>query len=157
MTAGPANRSDAICRSLQPSWPAWRRIRVRSTIGAIALSVAIASALLGCSAHHTPDRGTVSGTFIATGGPVPVNGRPVQVLPLPGRVVAINGAGKHVQVTVGDSGKFRLSLLPGTYRLIGYNPGVVANMPGMQCGAIHPVHVRAGRVVSHVQVICSFP
>ena len=86
-----------------------------------------------------------------------MNGRPVQVLPLPGRVVAINGAGKHVQVTVGDSGKFRLSLPPGTYRLIGYNPGVAANMPGMQCGAIHPVHARAGRVVSHVQVICPFP
>ena len=75
--------------------------------------------------------------------------------PLPGRGIAINSAGQHVQATVSDRRKFRLWLPPDTYRLIGYSPRFTVNQAEMQCGAVHLVHVTAGRVISHVRVICS--
>jgi hypothetical protein len=121
------------------------------------LTLAIPAPLVGCGGHGTPDHGTVSGTFVAMGGPAPVNGRPMPAHPLPGRVIAINGAGKHIQATVSDSGRFRLWLRPDTYRLIGYSPRVTVNEAEMQCGAVHLVHVTIGRVISHVRVICSLP
>jgi hypothetical protein len=58
---------------------------------------------------------------------------------------------------VGRSGKFSLSLPPGIYRLAGYDPRFMANMPGLQCDAIHLVHVTVGRVLSHIQVVCPLP
>jgi len=58
-------------------------------IGTAALPLALVAALTGCGAHPAPDRGTISGTFVAVGGPVPVNGRSAPPLPLPGRIVAI--------------------------------------------------------------------
>jgi len=126
-------------------------------IGTAALPLALVAALTGCGAHPAPDRGTISGTFVAVGGPVPVNGRPAPPLPLPGRIVAIASTGKRVQVVVGRSGTFRLSLPPGSYRLIGINPRFAASMPGMQCSAIHTERVTVGRVLSHVQVACALP
>jgi hypothetical protein len=107
--------------------------------------------------HRAPGCGTVSGTFIAMGGPVPVHGRPMMVAPLPGRIIGIGSAGRRVQVTAGRSGTFRLSLPPGSYRLIGYSPHVTVGHGEMRCGAIHPVQVRVGRVLSHVKVVCALP
>ena len=128
---------------------------MRSLTGAVVVSLVILATLVGCGGRRTPDRGTVSGTFVAMGGPAPVNGHPMRVVPLPGRIIATNSAGRHVQVAVGGSGKFRLSLPPGTYRLIGYSPRVLVNQAEMRCRAIHPVHVTAARSLLHVKVICS--
>lgn len=126
-------------------------------IGSVALALAMIAALPGCATHRTPGRGTVSGTFVAVGGPVPVNGHTVPPLPLPGRIIAIDSTGRRVQVRVGHTGTFTLLLPPGTYRLTGYNPRFSASLPGMQCGAIHPAHVRVGRGLRHIQVVCPVP
>jgi hypothetical protein len=107
--------------------------------------------------HRAPGRGTVSGTFIAMGGPAPTHGRPMMMARLPGRIIAIGSTGRRDQVTAGRSGAFRLSLPPGGYRLIGYSPHVTVGHHEMKCSAIHPVHVRIGRVLAHVKVICALP
>jgi hypothetical protein len=67
------------------------------------------------AAPSTKAPGTAAGTLVRTGGPAP--GPPV---PLPGRVVAIGSAGARFTTGVGTNGRFRLSLLPGKYRLTGY-------------------------------------
>ncbi|HEY3033568.1 MAG TPA: hypothetical protein VGJ54_02775 [Streptosporangiaceae bacterium] len=41
---------------------------------------------------------------------------------LPGRAVAIGSAGARFTAAAGTNGRFRLSLLPGTYRLTGDSP-----------------------------------
>jgi hypothetical protein len=91
------------------------------------------------------------------GGPVPVHGGPMMMARLPGRIIAIDSTGRRVQVTAGGAGTFRLSLPPGSYRLIGYSPHVTVGHNEMKCSAIHPVHVRVGRVLSHAKVICALP
>jgi hypothetical protein len=58
---------------------------------------------------------------------------------------------------VGTNGRFRLSLLPGTYRLTGYSPLVRANGAQMSCAALHPVRVTAGKTRRDVDVLCSIP
>jgi hypothetical protein len=85
--------------------------------------------------HRRPDRGTVSGTFIAMGGPAPTHGRPMLVARLPGRIIAIGITGRRVQVRAGGNGAFRLSLPLGSYRLIGYSPHVTVGHNEMKCGA----------------------
>ena len=65
-------------------------------------------------------------------------------------------AGQRVQVKVGRGGKFTLSLRPGTYRLLGYNPAVAAGASGMECSALHPVRVGVGTATAHVEVTCAF-
>ena len=122
--------------------------RVLSLLTGLILSVLMTA----CSTHPTPTRGTVSGAFMAVGGPVPVNGHTARPIPLPGRIIAINSAGQRVQVKVGRGGKFMLSLRPGTYRLLGFT----ADDSGMGCSAIHPVRVGIGTAVAHVEVICAF-
>jgi len=116
----------------------------------------LAVVMTACSTHPAPARGTVSGVFAGVGGPVPVNGRTARPIPLSGRIVAISSAGQRVQVKVGRGGKFTLSLRPGTYRLLGYNPAVAAGASGMECGALHPVRVGAGTATAHVEVTCAF-
>jgi outer membrane protein assembly factor BamB len=104
------------------------------------------------AAPSTKAPGTVAGTLVRIGGPAP--GSPV---PLPGRVVAIGSAGARFTTAVGTNGRFRLSLLPGTYRLTGYSPLVRANGAQMSCAALHPVHVTADKTRRDVDVVCSIP
>jgi hypothetical protein len=105
--------------------------------------------LAGCAAQATPTtaRGVVEGQFIRVGGPAPG-----AAVALPGQVVAIS-TGARLTVDVGSSGRFRLSLPVGTYRLVGYSPLIQSGKA--QCSAVRHVRVTAGGTTRHVEVICS--
>ena len=123
---------------------------MRRTPGAIMTLLAAGSMLAGCASGATPTTapGIVLGQFIRVGGPAP--GSPV---PLPGQVVAIDSTGTRLAVTVGNNGRFSLSLPAGTYRLIGYSP--LIDNGKARCTAERPAHVTTGRTTRHVAVICS--
>jgi hypothetical protein len=94
----------------------------------------------------------VPGVFMMVGGPAP-GAR----LPLPGRIVATNTAGRRFTGTVGKSGRFTMWLPPGTYHLTGHSTRVHAGHHEMRCAAAHPVRVRAASPAPRVEVICSVP
>jgi hypothetical protein len=111
----------------------------------------MALAVTACSAG-TSDRGTVVGSFLQVGGPgVLVDGRPEQPKPVPmqGVVVARNQAGDVFDVTVGPSGRFRMFLPPGSYRLTGYSA-----MYQGPCAGESAIKVRMGKYLTHINVIC---
>jgi len=121
---------------------------VKRAFGAAGLLLTALLMLAGCNGNVA--HGTVAGTLESEGGAAP--GPPV---PLPGRVVAATSAGARFTVTVGNNGRFRLSLPAGTYHLIGYSPMVRSNGAEMRCSAGHPVRVRVARLSSNVHVGCS--
>jgi len=82
--------------------------------------------------------GTVTGVLVSAGGPAP--GAPV---PLPGQVVAVSTDGSRHTATAGRSGRYRLSLPPGTYRLTGHSPMVRSEGTEMLCTGAHAIHVTA--------------
>lgn len=94
----------------------------------------------------------VSGVFVMVGGPAP-GAR----LPLPGRIVATNTAGRRFAGTVGKSGRFTMWLPEGTYHLTGHGTRVQAGHHEMRCAAAHLVRARAGSPTPRVEVICSVP
>ena len=94
----------------------------------------------------------VSGAFVMVGGPAPG-----VRLPLPGRIVATNTAGRRFTGTVGTSGRFTMWLPPGTYHLTGHSPRAHAGGHAIRCAAARPVHVRAGSPAPRVEVACSVP
>jgi hypothetical protein len=94
----------------------------------------------------------VSGAFVMVGGPAPG-----VRLPLPGRIIVTNTAGRRFTGTVGKSGRFTMWLPPGTYHLTGHSPRVHAGHHEMRCAAAHPVRARAGSPAPRVEVICSVP
>jgi len=123
--------------------------------GAVALAVlaglVVADLVLaGCSGHATAAPGTVTGALIRVGGPAPG-----AAVPLPGQVIATNSAGVQFPAAVPRSGRYRLSLPPGTYRLTGYSPLVYANGSKLPCVATRAIHLAAGQTVPGVDVICS--
>ena len=123
---------------------------MRRTLGAVVTLLVAGSLLAGCGGTETGTtaRGAVEGQFIRVGGPYP--GAPV---PLPGQVVAVDSTGARRVVSVDNSGRFRLSLPPGTYRLIGYSP--LMDSGKGQCIAERPVRVATGTTTQHIAVICS--
>jgi hypothetical protein len=123
---------------------------MRRTLGAVITLLVAGSMLAGCGATETgtTGRGAVEGRFIRVGGPYP--GSPV---PLPGQVVAIDSTGARRVVSVDNSGRFRLSLPAGTYRLIGSSP-LIDSGKG-RCIAERPVRVATGKPTQHVAVVCS--
>jgi hypothetical protein len=126
---------------------------MRRTLGAVMTLLVAGSMLAGCGAQRPAPKtapGTVAGEFIRVGGPAP--GSPV---PLPGQVVAVESAGTRLTVTVGNDGRFSLSLPAGTYRLSGYSPLIDSGKA--RCSAEHAVRVTTGRTTRHVAVICSIP
>jgi len=92
---------------------------------------------------------TVTGSFVAVGGPSPGSPRP-----LPGQVTAQNSAGHKFTVAVGKSGKFVLWLPAGLYRLTGRSPMFLVNGVEGTCAADQPVRVKAGKKALGVEVIC---
>jgi hypothetical protein len=92
---------------------------------------------------------TVTGSFVAVGGPSPGSPRP-----LPGQVTAENSAGHKFTVAVGKSGKFVLWLPAGLYRLTGRSPMFLVNGVEGTCAADQPVRVKAGKKALGVEVIC---
>ena len=97
----------------------------------------------------TGGEGTVTGSFVAVGGPAPGSPRP-----LPGQVTAQNSAGHKFTVAVGKSGKFVLWLPAGLYRLTGRSPMFSVNGAEGTCAADQPVRVRAGKKTLGVEVVC---
>jgi len=94
--------------------------------------------------------GSVTGSFVAVGGPAPGSPRP-----LPGQVTAQNSAGHKFTVTVGKGGKFVLWLPAGLYRLTGRSPMFSVNGVEGTCAADQPVRVKAGKkALGGVEVIC---
>ena len=93
--------------------------------------------------------GSVTGSFVAVGGPAPGSTRP-----LPGQVTAQNSAGHKFTVAVGKSGKFVLWLPAGVYRLTGRSPMFSVNGVEGTCAADQPVLVRAGKKTLGVEVVC---
>jgi hypothetical protein len=95
----------------------------------------------------------VSGVFVMVGGPAPG-----VRLPLPGRIVATNTAGRGFTGIVGKSGRFTIWLPPGTYHLTGHSPRAHAGGHEMRCAAAHPVRAQAGgSPTPRVEVACSVP
>jgi hypothetical protein len=92
----------------------------------------------------------VTGALVRVGGPPPG-----AAVPLTGQVSAISSSGARYAVTVGKSGRYRLSLPPGTYRLTGRSPMVHVNGAEMQCNGVRAVHVTARADSSGLNVVCS--
>jgi hypothetical protein len=97
----------------------------------------------------TGGEGTVTGSFIAVGGPSPGLPRP-----LLGQVTAKSSTGHKFTVTVGKSGRFVLLLPAGVYRLTGRSPMFSVNGVEGTCAADQPVRVRAGKKTLGVEVVC---
>ena len=106
--------------------------------------------LAGCGATETgmTGRGAVEGRFIRVGG-----SPPGAQVPLPGQVVAVDSTGARRVVSVDNSGRFRLSLPAGTYRLIGSSP--LIDSGNARCIAERLVRVATGKTTQHVAVVCS--
>ena len=77
------------------------------------------------------------------------------VRPVPGQVVAVNSAGTQSQVTVGDDGRFSMSLPPGSYQLTGHSPKVLLNGSAVQCSVARSVQITAHRTTRGIKVTCS--
>lgn len=95
-------------------------------------------------------QGSIAGTLLRVGGPEPGSAVPVR-----GQVTAESSAGVKFTVTVGNNGRFVLSLPAGAYQLTGHSPTVLSNRVEMTCVATHPVRVRVGHEARGVEVVCS--
>jgi len=84
-----------------------------------------------------------------------VFGGPGPVRPVPGQVVAVSSAGTRSGVTVGDDGRFRMSLPPGSYQLTGHSPKVLLNGDQVKCSAVRSVKIIARRTTRDIQVACT--
>lgn len=110
------------------------------------------SVLVGCADSQPggqANRHTVSGTFVRVGGPAP--GAP---FPLPGNITARADTGATFTASTGSSGRFKLSLPPGTYHVTGTSPLMQGGK--MVCAAAKELHVTAASGGS-VTVVCSIP
>jgi hypothetical protein len=119
-------------------------------VAGVAASVLI---LAGCSGQPAGGQ-TVTGMLVRVGGPTTKSGPP-PALPLPGTIVARNGAGQQFTATAGNDGRFDLSLPPGTYRLTGHSPQVWVNNQQMLCTAQAAIHVTKRQALHKIWVICS--
>jgi len=109
----------------------------------------------------TSDDGTVTGTFTRVGGPLLPTGKQPRPVPLPGTVIFSASHHRMVAVRVGKSGRFSVSLLAGSYLVIGRSPAVGGASPsgalsGPPCSPPAPVDVVARHTV-HVSVVCTVP
>jgi hypothetical protein len=125
---------------------------VYSVVAAAAASISI---LTGCSGQSGP-RQTVTGLLTRVGGPVTVS-HSQNRLPVPGTVVARDGAGEQVSTTTGTNGRFQLSLSPGTYRLTGHSPQVMVDSRQEMCLAARTVHVTMREPLHNIWIVCSIP
>jgi hypothetical protein len=114
-------------------------------IGAAVISILILSSCSGRSGPHQ----TVTGMLVRVGGPaVTAPPKPVR---LPGEVVARDAAGEQSTASIGNNGRFELSLPVGTYRLTGHSPQV----PGETCRASRSVRVTTSKPLHNIWVDCS--
>jgi hypothetical protein len=111
--------------------------------------------------HHGSATGTVVGRFIREGGPIGPGGKQPPAVPLSGVVKFAPRHGKAVTVRVPRSGRFRLRLAAGRYRVTGRSPSILVQLPNGQtrelvCSVPLTVGVRARHTV-HVTVVCALP
>ena len=94
-------------------------MRTSSPLGLL-LVVCVAACTASCSALRLPVRepaeGALTGHLYGVGGPAPGLPRP-----WPG-TVTLNGSNVHLQLPVGASGAFSVTVPPGRYTLVGYSP-----------------------------------
>jgi hypothetical protein len=94
----------------------------------------------------TSGDGRVVGRFLAVGGPLGTPG-----LPQRGRITFTAAGGQQMQVSVGASGRFSLSLPASTYVVTGRSPQY--NGGHALCHALHPVRVRP-EIATHLSIYC---
>ncbi len=107
------------------------------------------------------DMGTVTGTFVLEGGPIPPDGAPQRPIPLTGTLIFSAGHHRSVAVRVGKSGRFSVGLPAGNYVVTGGSPSVMEVLASgarveEPCAQPTPVTAVAGRTV-RVSVVCSVP
>jgi hypothetical protein len=110
--------------------------------------LAFGLSVLGGCAGSQGNHQAVSGTFVRVGGPSP--GSPV---PLPGTITARAVSGEAFTAKVSSTGRFKLSLPPGTYHVTGRSPLIQGGK--MVCAATKELHVTARASGDSVTVVCS--
>ncbi|MGN6794530.1 MAG: hypothetical protein ACTHJW_19260 [Streptosporangiaceae bacterium] len=110
-------------------------------------AIAAAAMLTACAAHYEaggqpgrtgtshahqgemaplrPAQGTVTGRLVLEGGPLGPGGQQPAIRPISGLVQFIGPNGQTTQVRVDRSGAFAVTLVPGTYLVLGRSPAVV--------------------------------
>jgi hypothetical protein len=115
----------------------------------------------GTVGHRGPGTASVIGSFIREGGPIGPGGTQPPDVPLSGTVSFAPRHGTPVTVRVGRSGKFRLRLTAGRYRVTGRSPSILEQLPSgatreVVCSLPLTISVRARHTV-HVTVACAVP
>ena len=104
--------------------------------------------------------GVIAGRLERVGGPVEPDGK-TPVVRLAGTVQFISGKQHRIDVRVGRSGTFRVTLPAGTYRVRGRTPSIKEQLPSGKtietwCSPTVKVVVRAG-VIRRLTVVCPVP
>jgi len=115
-------------------------------IAGLAAGVSLLAGCGGSSGFHQ----NVPGRFVRVGGPPP--GSPV---PLPGTITARAVTGGTFTATAGNSGRFTLSLPPGSYHVTGRSPLMQSGQ--MICAATAELRVIRNMQAGSVIVVCSIP
>jgi hypothetical protein len=132
------------------------RVQAVGALAAVGLILAGGGVAAASNASHGAGNGShraygrVAGRFDREGGPLgPIWNQP-PVVPLSGTIVFWRRDHRTVRVHVSKSGKFLVSLAPGTYEVWGRAAGLpVCRVRGM-------VKVTADRT-KHVRVVCIAP
>ena len=77
----------------------------------------------GGTAAYSPGGGMVTGRLIMEGGPLGPGGQQPKARPIPG-LVEFRAHHRVVRVRVGLSGRFAVTLPPGTYQVTGRSPRI---------------------------------
>ena len=93
--------------------------------------------------HQVVNSGTLTGHLLRVGGPSP--GKPIAL----SGTVTVQGPSGSQDVIVDSSGRYTVSVSPGTYSVVGHSPQVSLACPGEG-----KVHVRAG-ATAKLDAICS--
>jgi hypothetical protein len=89
---------------------------------------------------------TITGRLLAIGGPAQPAGRP-----LAGTVTVTSNGGKPLTLTVGSSGRYSITVAPGTYQVQGHSP--LYQDGKWPCRALKPADA-AARTTTTVNVYC---
>jgi hypothetical protein len=130
-------------------------------------AAALAASMTACGTSTPPTRastnsdGTMTGTFTRVGGPLGPGGTQPRPVPLTGTLQFSAGHHRMVAVQVGETGRFSVSLPPGSYTVSGRSPSLVTTLASgahvvRPCTQPVRVTVVARRTV-HVSLVCAVP
>jgi len=114
---------------------------------AISLAVAV-TAVAACSSATGPT-GTVTGTYILSGGP---SGAPN--VPLAGTIIFRSASGSVISIESDSAGRFTGQLPPGTYSVTATTSHV--NDGTSPCSQVLTARVQAGKTVT-LSLVCAVP